>query len=119
MTSIHTYDLKAGPALPELPPLPIGALAVGTAELLQQAADLPQPSYLTVSDTQSIDLQFAPATGERAGHHPVGSPVRQRHDQPARHGHATAPRPGTGPIQLLRHRPSRPTPTSRPPPASI
>ena len=43
MTSIHTYDPSDGPALPELPPLPIGVLAVGTADLLQQAADLPQP----------------------------------------------------------------------------
>ena len=41
MTSIHTYDPADGPALPALPPLPIGVLAVGTAELLQQAADLP------------------------------------------------------------------------------
>ena len=43
MTSIHIYDPKDGAALPELPPLPIGVLAVGTADLLQQAADLPQP----------------------------------------------------------------------------
>ena len=60
MTSIHTYDPADSAALPELPPLPIGVLVVGTAELLQQAADLPQPIYLTVSQTQSIDLQFAP-----------------------------------------------------------
>ncbi len=60
MTSIHIYDPKDGPALPELPPLPIGVLVVGTAELLQQAADLPQPHYITISGTQCVDFQFAP-----------------------------------------------------------
>ena len=60
MTSIHIFDPSDGAALPELPPLPIGVLAVGTADLLQQAADLPQPHYLTISDTQSVDFQFAP-----------------------------------------------------------
>ena len=43
MTSIYIYDPSDGTELPELPPLPIGVLAVGTADLLQQAADLPQP----------------------------------------------------------------------------
>ena len=64
MTSIYyIYDPKAADAaLPELPPLPIGALVVGAAELLQQACGLPQPVYLTVHDqTQSVDLLFAPA----------------------------------------------------------
>jgi hypothetical protein len=60
MTSIHIYDPSDGAALPELPPLPIGVLAVGTADLLQQAADLPQPHYVTISTTQSADFQFAP-----------------------------------------------------------
>jgi hypothetical protein len=60
MTSIRIYDpASAGAALPELPPMPIGALAVGAAELLQQAADLPAPICFTVSDTQAITLQFA------------------------------------------------------------
>jgi hypothetical protein len=58
--SIHIFDPSDGAALPELPPLPIGVLAVGTAELLQQAADLPQPHYITISSTQSVDFQFAP-----------------------------------------------------------
>ena len=64
MTSIRIYDpAGAGAPLPELPPLPIGALVVGAAELLQQAAGLPQPVYLTVHDrTQSVDLLFAPAS---------------------------------------------------------
>jgi len=59
MTSIQTYD-RDGAALPELPPLPIGVLVVRTAELLQQAADLPQPRYISISATQSVGLQFAP-----------------------------------------------------------
>ena len=60
MTSIHTYDPAAQAALPELPPLPIGALVVGAGELLQQAADLPAPTSVTVYDTQHISVQFAP-----------------------------------------------------------
>ncbi len=60
MTSIHVYDPSDGAALPELPPLPIGVLVVGVAELLQQAADLSQPIYIAICDTQSISIQFAP-----------------------------------------------------------
>jgi hypothetical protein len=60
MTSIHVYDPGDGAELPELPPLPIGVLVVGTADLLQQAADLPQPHYITISSTQRVDFQFAP-----------------------------------------------------------
>jgi len=60
MTSIRTFDpATAGTALPELPPLAIGALVVGAAELLQQAASLPAPVYITVSETQAISVQFA------------------------------------------------------------
>ena len=59
MTSIRTYDPGDGPALPELPPMPIGVLAVGTAELLQQAADLPQPACIFIYGHQAISLQFA------------------------------------------------------------
>jgi hypothetical protein len=60
MTSIRIYDPGDGAELPELPPLPIGVLVVGTADLLRQAADLPQPRYITISATQSVDFQFAP-----------------------------------------------------------
>ena len=60
MTSIHIYDpASAGPGLPNLPPLPMGALAVGLVNLLQEAADLPEPQLITVSDTQNISMQFA------------------------------------------------------------
>jgi len=58
MTSIRTYD-PADPAPPELPPLPIGALAAGAAELLQQAADLPQPDCIFIYGHQAVSLQFA------------------------------------------------------------
>jgi hypothetical protein len=62
MTTIYIYDPKAadGP-LPDLPPLPIGALVVAALNLLDQAADLPQPGDIDVSDLQRIDLQFDPA----------------------------------------------------------
>ena len=59
MTSIRIYDPSDGTALPELPPLPIGVLAVGTADLLQQAADLPQPGCIFIYDHQCVSLQFA------------------------------------------------------------
>ena len=60
MTSINVYDpATAGTALPDLPPMPIGALAVGTAELLQQAADLPAPTSVTLYDHDAITVQFA------------------------------------------------------------
>jgi hypothetical protein len=60
VTSISTRTPEGGTALPELPPASIAVLAVGTADLLQQAADLPQPHYITISSTQAVDLQFAP-----------------------------------------------------------
>jgi hypothetical protein len=59
MTSIRIHDPADGPALPELPPLPIGALAAGAAELLQRAVDLPQPQYIAIYDIQHVSIQFA------------------------------------------------------------
>jgi hypothetical protein len=58
VTTIYIYDPKAGDLVPELPPLPIGALAVATVNLLDQAADLDQPRYLSISDTQNVCFQF-------------------------------------------------------------
>ena len=60
MTSIHAYDPTAlNTTLAELPPLPMAALMIGVYNLLQEGADLPQPCYLSVSQTsQQIDLQF-------------------------------------------------------------
>ena len=59
MTSIYIYDPGDRAALPELPPLPIGVLVVGTAELLQQAADLPQPACIFIYGHQAVSIQFA------------------------------------------------------------
>ena len=59
MTITRIYDpASAGTALPELPPLPIGALAVGAQNLLQEAADLPSPCYIAIFRTQHISVQF-------------------------------------------------------------
>ena len=60
MTSIHAYDPTAlDTTLAELPPLPMAALMIGVYNLLQEGADLPQPGYVSVSQTsQQIDLQF-------------------------------------------------------------
>ena len=60
MTSIHAYDQTALTAtLAELPPLPMAALTIGVYNLLQDGANLPQPCYVSVSQTsQQIDLQF-------------------------------------------------------------
>jgi hypothetical protein len=54
--SIDIYDPKAAAA--PLTPLPISALVIATWNLLEEASDLPQPKFLTVSSRQSIDLQF-------------------------------------------------------------
>jgi hypothetical protein len=60
MTSIHAYDpTTLNTTLAELPPLPMAALMIGVYNLLQEGADLPQPCYLSVSQTsQQIDMQF-------------------------------------------------------------
>lgn len=61
MTSLHTFNpATAGTALPDPPPLPLGALAVGLANLLQDAARLPQPRYIAIFDPEQISMQFAP-----------------------------------------------------------
>jgi hypothetical protein len=87
MTSIRTYDpARAGAALPGLPPLPIGALVTGAAELLQQAASLPAPVYVAVCDTQHISVQFAPA---RASARAISTWAR-------RFGSVTTSQPGKG-----------------------
>ena len=59
MTSIRIYDPADGAAPPELPPMSIGVLAAGAAELLQQAADLPQPWFIAIFDIQHVSIQFA------------------------------------------------------------
>lgn len=62
MTSINTYDPARFPEWWADPPLPIVALVVGTLNLLEEAADLPQPRHLSVSGGgQEIALQFGDA----------------------------------------------------------
>lgn len=55
---VNTIPYASQPAPAELPPLPVGALAYGAVELLDEALDLPQPRYMTVSSTQHVGLQF-------------------------------------------------------------
>ena len=84
MTSIHIYDPADGTALPELPPLPIGVLAVGTAEPApagSRPAPAPAHRHLRRPGRQPA---VRPGAGEPAGHHPLGAALRQRRDQPAR-----------------------------------
>lgn len=54
MTTTHT-DTNAAAALL---PLPVSALVIATSNLLEAGSDLPQPRYLRVSGSQSIDLGF-------------------------------------------------------------
>jgi hypothetical protein len=62
MITVHITDPKdAEHALASLTPLPVAGLVIATWNLLEEAADLPQPRYLTVSSTQSISLQFPDA----------------------------------------------------------
>lgn len=85
MTSIPTYDPSTAPPS-ELPPLPIGVLAVGTADLLKQAADLPQPVCIFIYHHQSVSMQFAK---EQASAQAVNRWA-------ARFGSVVTSQPGTG-----------------------
>ncbi len=61
MTSIHAYDPARGAVPPDLPPMTIANLAVGVVDMLSEADNLPQPSFITIHDSsQSVDLLFAP-----------------------------------------------------------
>ena len=67
MTSITIGGPReTGPAVAEPAPLPTGGLVARAADLLGEAAGLPQPGYVTVSATQHISLQFAPDRGSFA-----------------------------------------------------
>jgi hypothetical protein len=93
MGSLHPFD-PGGPALPDLPPISIGALAVGLTDLFKQASDLVLPRYVTISESaQEFLLQFAPVTDSakvvmswatRFGG-VVQSHVCEPNDQPHRH----------------------------------
>ena len=59
MITVHLTDPKdAEHASASLTPLPMAGLVIAAWNLLEQAADLPQPRYISVSDLQSISLQF-------------------------------------------------------------
>ena len=60
MTTIDTGNHSDSAALPEIPPLPIGILVTGAADLLHLAADLPQPVYVAIYEEQDVSVQFAP-----------------------------------------------------------
>jgi hypothetical protein len=84
MTNLSLHDqTDLNQALAELPPLPMAALMIGVYNLLQDGADLPQPSYISVSEAgQQIDLQF-PGTQPSvraitAWARRYGSPVHRR-----------------------------------------
>ena len=64
MTSIHTYRPgESGASLPALPPMSMACMAVGIVDLLDEAADLPQPLYISIhQESQSVGFQFAPVT---------------------------------------------------------
>lgn len=52
-----TFPIPA--AVPDLPPLPIGALVACALDLLRETGDLPQPRYLTIHElSQAVELQF-------------------------------------------------------------
>jgi hypothetical protein len=61
MTTTHVHDPKASSAaLAKLTPLPMAALVIAAWNLLDQAADLPQPQMIDIYDTQHISFQFPP-----------------------------------------------------------
>lgn len=61
MGSLHTFDPAGGPALPEVSPISIGALAVGLTDLFSKADGLGLPGYVAIHEsTQHFSLQFAP-----------------------------------------------------------
>ena len=50
-------------AVPDLPPLPIGALVACALDLMRETGDLPQPRYISIhQSTQALGLQFDPET---------------------------------------------------------
>lgn len=52
MTTVHEQALES------MAPLSMGALTTGVVNLLQEADRLPQPCYITISETQYISLAF-------------------------------------------------------------
>jgi hypothetical protein len=70
-------------------PLPVCALLIAAWNLLEEASDLPHPRHVSVSSSQSIDLQFSPG---RSSYRAIARwaahllPVRVRLLRPGRGG---------------------------------
>jgi hypothetical protein len=61
MTTVYIPDPKGDDSASlKLTPLLIATLVIAAWSLLDQAADLPHPQMVTVSDLQSVSLQFPP-----------------------------------------------------------
>jgi hypothetical protein len=63
VTTAHIDGPKATTEV--LTPLPVSALVIATWNLLEEASDLPHPHWLSVSDSQSLSLQFPPEDSSR------------------------------------------------------
>jgi hypothetical protein len=58
---LHSFDPADGPALPDLPPISIGALAVGLTDLFGKADGLVMPRTVVINETaQELMMMFAP-----------------------------------------------------------
>jgi hypothetical protein len=63
MGKLYPFDPNSGPAVPDLPPISIGALAVGLTDLLGRAGGLVLPRHVIITESaQEFALQFAPVT---------------------------------------------------------
>jgi hypothetical protein len=61
MGSLHFYDPGDVPAVPDLPPISIGALAVGLTNLFGKANGLALPRSVVINETaQEFMLSFTP-----------------------------------------------------------
>jgi hypothetical protein len=60
MGSLHPFD-PTGAAVPDIPPISIGALTVGLADLFGQASGLVLPRHAMITEaSQEFALTFAP-----------------------------------------------------------
>jgi len=58
---LYPYDPANGPAVPDLPPINIGALTVGLSDLFGRASGLVLPRSVLINETaQAYLLTFAP-----------------------------------------------------------
>jgi hypothetical protein len=58
---LYSFDPANGPAVPDLPPINIGALAIGLGDLFGRANGLVLPRTVVINETaQEFMLMFAP-----------------------------------------------------------